>query len=439
MKKIYVCLCFIFVFFTSAQATTEQSSTAPEIQDRVYKKLQVFSRILQYIESNYIEDVKIESLLDDAMKGLTSGLDPHTAYLPPEYYREMKVDTSGHFDGVGIEIGVSESRDFVVITPTKGGPAEQAGVEMGDKILSVAGQSTKDLNLVELVKLIRGKKGSEVKMILQHANEDKPYEVTLKRKTIKIKSVQFEKLEHDLGYIQIKSFQEKTDREVRKAFLQLDKKENLKGLVLDLRNNPGGLLSQAQLVSDLFLESGVIVSTKGKNGAFVETLHAKKEGTLRFVPIIVLINGGTASAAEIVAGALQDHKRAVLLGTPSFGKGSVQTIIDLEDGSGLKLTVARYYTPKGRAIQAVGDFPDVYVSNRAIAVESENEARALREKDLKGRLKTLSESGKEREQSGKENDANAKNDLQLERALEYLRTWDIFRKPFSSHLKKKVS
>ncbi|MEZ4704754.1 MAG: S41 family peptidase [Bdellovibrionota bacterium] len=431
MKKIWMVLGVAILSVQGAWAKPKQS------QDQVYKKLQVFSKVLQYIESNYIEDVDAEKLLDDALKGLTSNLDPHTSYLPPEYYREMKVDTSGKFGGVGIEIGVNEKREVVIIAPTEDGPAEKAGVKAGDMIVEIEGKSALDLNLMEVVKLIRGKAGTELRMKLRHMDQEDPYEVTLKRKTIKLKSVASREYDN-IGYIQVKGFQEKTDEEVRKAFEKMDgKDQKLRGLILDLRNNPGGLLTQAQDVSDLFLSEGAIVSTKGKDGAFEEVLTAQKEGTLRFVPMIILINEGTASAAEIVAGALQDHKRAVLLGTPSFGKGSVQTIIDLEDGSGLKLTVARYYTPLGKAIQGVGDQPDVYVSANA-PQESENTV-PIREKDLEGRLKSLSPNGKESHEDARKNDATSNSDLQLERALEYLRSWDIFQRPFSSQLEKKVS
>ncbi len=399
-------------------------------ESTVYKKLEVLSKVLSYVETNYIEEQKTEELIDNAVKGLLSGLDPHTVYMPPSLYREMKEDTTGEFGGVGIEISVKDEQ-LTVVTPIEDTPAEKAGVKAGDVILKIEGVSAKGMSLLEAVKKIRGPHGSKVNITLQHKGETTTYDVVLNRERIAVKSVTSELVDKEYGYIRIKNFQEKTERELSRQFERIQKetgKAPLKGLILDLRNNPGGLLEQAIRVADLFLEAGVIVSTMGRKGSFQEVKMAHKDGTLPEMPMITLVNEGTASASEIVAGALQDHRRSVILGAQTFGKGSVQTIIDLEDGSGLKLTIARYYTPKGRSIQALGIAPDITISEVPPPLA---DAAYVREKDLKGHIESppLHDQGEKSEphKSVPKSTLNIETDIQLRRALEYLKTWEVFR------------
>jgi carboxyl-terminal processing protease len=398
--------------------------------DETYKKLEAFSKVLGYIEDHYIEKVSADKLIDDALKGITASLDPHTTYLPPDLYKEMKVDTSGEFGGVGMELGYNSTKQLIVITPTDDGPAMKSGVRPGDRILEIDGKSTQSWSLMETVKHVRGARGTLVHFMLQHKDEPKPYEVTLKREIMHIQSVEYKLLKDGIGYIELKSFQEKTDQEVRRAFNKLESQASkgngkLNGLVLDLRNDPGGLLDQAVAVTDLFVDEGVIVSTRGRDNVLQSEAKAQVEGTLPYVPMITLINEGTASAAEIVAGALQDLGRSPLLGTPSFGKGSVQNIIDLEDGSALKITIARYFTPKGRPIQNVGNQPDIYVSNLTpLSVEVD----MVREKDLQNRIETVDEKGsqqKTKEKTGT-GESNKTEDIQLKSAVEYLKSATFF-------------
>ncbi len=397
--------------------------------DETYKKLEAFSKVLGYIEDHYIEKISATQLIDDALKGITSSLDPHTTYLPPDLYKQMKVDTSGEFGGVGIELGYNQNKELVVITPTEDGPAIKQGVLPGDRILAIDGKSTNNWSLMETVKRVRGKRGSTVRLMLQHKDDPKAFEVILKREIMHIQSVESKLLDGGIGYIQLKSFQEKTDQEVERAFNKLQaqaSKSNskLQGLILDLRNDPGGLLDQAVAVADLFLDDGFIVSTRGRDNILQGEAKAQVQGTLPYVPMITIINEGTASAAEIVAGALQDLGRSPLLGTPSFGKGSVQNIIDLEDGSALKITIARYFTPKGRPIQNVGNQPDIYVSSITPILE---EVDTVREKDLQGRIETVEENGlkKIKEKAGK-NEPVKVVDVQLKTAQEYLKSSSFF-------------
>ena len=413
------------------------SVMAESKNDETYKKLEVFSKVLGYIEDHYIEKVDGSKLIDDALRGITSSLDPHTTYLPPELYKQMKVDTSGEFGGIGVELGFNEAKELIVITPTEDGPAIRADVRSGDHLLSVDGRSTLNWTLFEAVKYLRGARGTTIQLTLQHKDEKVPYQITLKREIMHIQSVEARMLPDNIGYIQVKSFQDRTDQEVRRAFNKLQSNatdQKLKGLVFDLRNDPGGLLDQAISVSDLFLNEGVIVSTRGRDNVIQSEAKAQVEGTLPYVPMVTLINEGTASAAEIVAGALQDLERSPLLGTPSFGKGSVQNIIDLGDGSALKMTIARYYTSKGRAIQNLGNQPDIYVPNQPIIPV---DANTIREKDLQNRIDTVDVKGakpvtKAKQKKDKQED-NVSNDAQLKAGVEYLKSAEFFHSPEAKH------
>ncbi|MFH1262685.1 MAG: S41 family peptidase [Pseudomonadota bacterium] len=400
---------------------------------KVYRKLEVFAKVLSYIDTNYIEDVSDEELIDNGIRGMVSSLDPHTMYMPPNLYRELKEDTSGEFEGVGIELSV-KNEALTIVAPIEDSPADRAGIKAGDTILKINGTPTKGMFLLEAVKKLKGPQGSKVTIQLQHKDATEAYEVTLTREKIGIKSVSSELLEPGYGYLRIKSFQEKTDRELTRHLERIEKetgKKELKGIILDLRNNPGGLLEQAIRVADVFLESGVIVSTMGRKGAFQEVKMAHKEGTWKPVPMITLVNVGSASASEIVAGALQDHKRSVILGDQTFGKGSVQTIIDLEDGSALKVTIARYYTPNGRSIQAQGITPDIEVSEVPPPMA---DTGTLRERDLKGHIEAPAVAKKPdtKKLQAKRGETAVDSDIQLRRAVEYLKTWDVFKPAVSS-------
>lgn len=429
---VLVSLSFLIADVQAATGSKVESKTESKNNDESYRKLEVFAKVLGYLEDHYIEKVDISRLMDDALKGITENLDPHTIYLSPDLYRQMKVDTSGEFGGVGVELGFNDAKELIIVTPTEDGPAIKQDMRTGDRLLEVNGKSTQGWTLFEAVKHIRGARGSMVTLTLLRKGDEKPFEVILKREIMHIQSVEYRMLPDMIGYIQIKSFQEKTDQEVKRAFNKLqgmtakDKSsDKLKGLVLDLRNNPGGLLDQAINVADLFLTDGVIVSTRGRDNSLQSEAKAQGEGTLPYVPMITLINEGTASAAEIVAGALQDQHRSALLGSASFGKGSVQNIIDLEDGSALKITIARYYTPNGRPIQNVGNQPDIYVSSQTpLSIEP----NMIREKDLQGRIETVDEKGTKpgSDQKTKEDKALAA-DIQLKSGMEYLKSANYFR------------
>jgi len=356
--------------------------------EETYKGLKLFSDVLDLIEKNYVDPVETKDLIQKAIQGMVSSLDPHSAFLPPEAFEELKVDTRGEFGGIGIVITLQKGV-LTVISPIEGTPAYKAGVMAGDKIIKVDGQSTQDLALWQAVKLMRGPKGTPVVITVVREGESKPIDFKLVRDIIPIESVKGVSLKQNYGYIRISNFQENTSADLESALKALESKNgSLKGLVLDLRDNPGGLLDQAIEVSDLFLESGEIVSIKGRLKRHTKVYMAHPDKVKRDYPIVVLINGGSASASEIVAGALQDQKRALILGTTSFGKGSVQTVESLRDGYGLKFTIARYYTPSGRSIQAEGIHPDIVLKHQIIDQDAtqEKDEPLLKEKDLKNHL-----------------------------------------------------
>ena len=401
----------------------------------MYKNIEVFSEVLGKIEKNYVNDVDREKLIHGAIKGMLKALDPHSSFMEPDGYKEMMIETKGSFSGVGIEITVRDDI-LTVVSPIEGTPAFKAGVKAGDQIIMVEGKPTKDLVIMEAVKLIRGKKGTKVKLTIRREGAEKPIDFSITRDVIPIKSVRSLLLPSEIGYIRISTFQSKTDKELSKALKDLAKEKELKGLILDLRNNPGGLLSQAIKVSDEFLDSGVIVSIKGRDKQEEKSLAHKNKNNKNY-PIIVLVNGGSASASEIVAGALQDNKKALILGTKTFGKGSVQAIFTLSDGSGLRLTTAVYYTPSGRSIQASGIEPDIKVAfippNKK---EEEKKHHMLRESDLEGHIEKEGSDGKtdEKKEETSEPSPDEKtkaqkridSDNQLRSALQILQSWSLF-------------
>ncbi len=355
--------------------------------------LRAFTEIFAKIKNDYVEAVDDKTLLQNAIRGMLSGLDPHSAYLVPEDYRDLQAGTSGEFGGLGIEVGMEDG--FVkVISPIDDTPAARAGVEAGDLVIRLDDNPVKGMTLGEAVKLMRGKPGTDITLTIVREGVDRPLPITITRDIIKIRSVRSEILDDGYGYVRITQFQSRTGENLREVLDKLEGENGqpLKGIVLDLRNNPGGVLSAAVSVSDAFLTDGVIVYTEGRLDDAKLKFSAKPTDVLEEGDIVVLVNGGSASASEIVAGALQDHKRAIVMGTKTFGKGSVQTILPMDNGSALKLTTARYYTPSGRSIQAKGIEPDIVLDNLRIT-RAEQGARRVKESDLAGHLDDGAESG----------------------------------------------
>lgn len=414
-----------------------------------YQDLQLFTKVLNYVQQYYVEEVDTQKLIYGGIKGMLQELDPHTNFLPPEVYKEFETETSGEFGGIGIEITV-QNDILTVISPIEDTPAYEAGIQAGDKIVEINGESTKGFSLAEAAQRMRGKRGSKVRLGIYRDGFDKPREFVVARGVVKVKSVKYTDLDDGYGYIRLTSFIENSAPEMENALKALVKgHKDIKGLIIDLRRNPGGLLDQAIKISDLFLENGVIVSTMGRNKREKEVVYAKKEGTYSGFPIIVLMNEYSASASEILAGALQDNKRALIMGQQSFGKGSVQSVVKLGDGSGLKLTVARYYTPSGRSIQAEGIKPDVFVEE----VDTDAYKKAVikrevrREQDIAGHLLGDREKEKATEESTKgsempfwwkqdSKDKKAKltpkekllEDFQVLQAFNYLKAWKVMGK-----------
>lgn len=353
MKRFVLILAIFLVLSAGAGA-----------DEAVYQGLSNFTRVLDLIERNYVEEVDSEELTESAIEGMLRTLDPYSAYLTPERFRELEIGTSGEFGGVGMEVTV-ENGILTVITPIEGTPAERAGIKPRDQILEVDGTPTKGLVVQEVVKLLRGPRGSTVNVTVKSEGDTEPRVVTLTRDKIVVKSVKPELMPGGIAYIKLSQFQDNTSLELKQALAELESNNsgNLKGIVLDLRNNPGGLLSEAISVVDEFVDDGLIVSVKGRYEGQSREHYATKSGDYEKQPIVVIVNDGSASASEVVAEALQDSKRATILGTSTFGKGSVQTIIKLEDGAGLKLTTAKFYAPSGRSISEVGVTPDVIVEN----------------------------------------------------------------------------
>ncbi len=438
---------------------SEKNSKASTVDS--YEKLKTFSEILSLLEANYVEKVDANDLVDGAIRGMLKTLDPHTSYLPPEAFTQMKVETSGRFGGLGIEITIRKGI-LTVVAPIEDTPAFKAGVKAGDRIIRIEDESTLDMTLSDAVERLRGKIDTEVNITIFREGMGEPLEVTLVRANIQVKSVKSKIYEGSIGYVKIRSFTKTTSRDLDKVLGEFREK-NVKKLVLDLRNNPGGLLNQAVEVSDRFLKpENLIVYTQGRteeqNMRF--TTHDRVQRVT--YPMIILVNSGSASASEIVAGALQDSNRAIILGTQTFGKGSVQTIIPLSDGSALRLTTARYYTPSGRVIQENGIVPDIVVEAPVVSAKTRNgnEGKSdegvnkekvkmrkfLREKDLKKHLKgkksfgeeeaTKAMDGKKSEEELKKDELMAslredlEKDIQLKEAIALLKGWSVMSKVF---------
>ena len=354
----------------------------------VYDSLKTFSDVLTLVQSSFVDEVDPKKLIQDAIQGMVSRLDPHSGYLPPDMYREMQVETKGSFGGVGIEITISDDV-LTVIAPIEDSPAFNSGIKTGDKIVKIENESTKNMTMLDAVKRMRGKQGSMLRVSIMREGFKEPKVFTLKRDIIKIKCVKVRKLDEQFYCIRITQFQESTAEEFRKAVRNIRAEmPALKGIVLDLRGNPGGLLDQAVKISDEFIDEGLIVYTEGRLESQKMQFSAKKDSSTLTCPVVVLVNSGSASAAEIVAGALQDHNKAILVGTQTFGKGTVQTIYPLSDGSGLRITTSKYYTPSHRSIQEKGITPDVTVEDTLdMFIVGDKKAKAVREKDLVSQFK----------------------------------------------------
>jgi carboxyl-terminal processing protease len=397
----------------------------------IYKNIEIFTDVLRKIEKHYVEPQDTQKLIYGAIKGMVQSLDPHSSFMTKEEHRELLIETKGSFSGVGIEITIKDNI-LTVVSPIVDTPAYIVGIKAGDKILKIDDKPTNDMTLFDAVKRIRGPKGRNVKLTIGRKGVDKPLEFNITRDDIPLETIRKGLLESEIGYVRIKSFRSKTADDLASALAFLEGGRNLKGLILDLRTNPGGLLSQAIKVSDLFLDTGLIVSTKGRNPSQNIEESAHKNERERNYPIIVLVNGGSASASEIVAGALQDNKRALILGTKTFGKGSVQTILPLPDGSGLRLTTARYYTPSGRSIQLSGIIPDILMEYMPPDEEKERkQIRFKREKDLKGHMPNESIKKEETQKEGEPKEKEKRlqeilrKDNQVQHALQILKSWKI--------------
>ena len=413
--KIKFKIFFLYIFFLVSPYVVCTADN--EISE--YDYLKFLGDSIEKIKTDYVEHVENKEIVESAINGILSSLDPHSSFLNAKNLEDMKIQTKGLFGGLGIEVTM-ENGFVKVISPIDDTPAYKAGIKAGDYITHLNKKSVIGLTLDQAVGKMRGPVGSKLKVTIGRANVE-PFDITIKRDVIKITSVR-SRIEKDVGYVRITTFSEQTNKSTKEAIKKLKKNKNLKGFVLDLRNNPGGLLEQAVYVSDLFLEKGEIVSTRGRDSENPETYKAKPGDVINGLPLVVLINGGSASASEIVAGALQDHKRAIILGTQSFGKGSVQTIIPVNPYGALRMTTARYFTPSGRSIQKKGISPDIVVNEAKL--EKVKKRNGNRESDLRG---ALDNPNQEMENNDTNNEKESTNDFQLSRALDLVRGISLYK------------
>jgi carboxyl-terminal processing protease len=440
--KLWLLMVIAVVFWTIGTGFYRDLSAKNE---EAYEELKVFSDVIELIEKEYVDEVNTKELIQKAIEGMVHSLDPHSSLLPQEAFEDLQIDTKGKFTGIGIHITMRDG--FVtVISPIEDTPAHKAGIKARDRIIKVDGKPTKDLR--EAVNMMRGPKGTPVGVTILREGVKQPLEFELVRDVIPIQSVKSIILKPGYGFIRLSNFTGTTNTEMEKALRKLESsKDPLKGLILDLRNNGGGLLNQSLKVTDLFLDEGKILSIKGRNSKNTKVFNASASSEKRTYPLVVLINAGSASASEIVAGALQDHKRALILGTTSFGKGSVQTVETLRDGSGLKLTIARYYTPSGRSIQAKGIEPDIFLEHQLLdpAESKGKEEGLLKEKDLENHLEAEPSDKQDKKDEGDKGTQEKsrmqevefrvgplkpetlQSDNQIMRALELLEGYEIFK------------
>ena len=439
-KRIFAGLAVAIITLIIYIGISSQPRFKAEANGSDYESIELFTDVMAIIKKSYVEEVDTKKLIYGAINGMLASLDPHSSFMTPETFKEMKVETKGAFGGLGIEITLKDGL-LTVIAPIEDTPAFKAGIKAGDHIFRIDGKFTKDMNINDAVKRMRGPKGTKVTLTILRGGFDRPKEFVLTRDIIQVKSVRSTLLDNGYGYVRIAQFQEKTDEDLSKALkaLHAENKKTLSGLVLDLRNDPGGLLDQAVKVADHFINEGLIVYTEGREKDSKMQFFARKGHKEPQYPIVVLINSGSASASEIVAGALQDHKRAIVMGTQSFGKGSVQTIVPLSDESGLRLTTARYFTPNGRSIQAKGITPDILVEALEMPRDADKKnILNIRESDLENHFesdgKSEATSKNEKKEPKKDEttkqtlEDNLKSDYQVMRALDLLKGWDILKK-----------
>ncbi len=430
------------VVTSSVMADKAQDDTQSEVASQQEKlvlplqELRAFAEVFERVSSDYVDEVNEKDLLEGAISGMLSSLDPHSSYLPPKNFKEMEEHTKGEFGGLGMEVGMEDG--FVkVISPIDDTPAEKAGVKAGDLIVKLGDEPVKGKTLSEAVDIMRGKPGTKLKLTIVRKGEDAPLTLTITRAVIKVKSIKQKMLKDGIGYVRISQFQIRTGQDLVKAINKLDEqnKEPINGLILDLRNNPGGVLTAAVQVSDAFLEEGLIVYTEGRIKNSKMRFEAEKGDVLNGKPIVVLINEGSASASEIVAGALQDQLRAIVVGRTSFGKGSVQTLLPLNNGAAIKVTTARYFTPLGRSIQAEGIKPDIEVDLVKVEKLQASELSNVKEKDLSGHLEngngaseTDDSTESEEQKDSEEIDRLLEKDYELNEAVRVLKTMSLAQK-----------
>lgn len=431
-KRYLIVVFLVLTIGLSGIMASRWNSNTIEAVEGPYNKLKIFTEVMSLVKKNYVEEVDNDALVDGAIKGMLTSLDPHSSYLTPDMYREMQIDTKGEFGGLGIQIGIKDGV-LTIIAPIEDTPAYRAGVKAGDKIIKIENESTKDMSLHDAVNRLRGKKGTSVTITVYREEIKENIDLTIVRDIIKLKSIKTKVIDNDIGYIKLTQFHEKSADELADTLQQLDS-SGIKAFILDLRNNPGGLLNISIDVAGQFLpKKTLVVYTKDRRGKKVEyKTHSRYKHYDQ--PMFVLVNEGSASASEIVAGALKDWNRAVLLGNKTFGKGSVQTVIPLSDGSGLRLTTAKYYTPKGKSIQATGIIPDIIVVEKTSDKEDHSKLKdIIREQDLENHLENEQQLYKE----GINLDINGpdiieiereteEEDIQLQRAVDLIKTWDFF-------------
>lgn len=387
-----------------------------------YEDLKTFTEVITLIKKNYVDEVKTKDLITGAIKGMVNSLDPHSGYMSPEAFKEFQTETRGEFGGLGIQIAVKDGV-LTVIAPIDDTPAFKAGIKAGDKIIKIGGELTKDMGIHDAVSKMRGPKGKPITLTILREGWKEPKDFTIVRDIIKIKSVKAKIIKDNIGYIKLSQFQETTASDLSSALNKL-KKEGMNSLILDLRNNPGGLLNSAVDVAGQFLpQKKLVVYIKNKSGEKIEYLTEDETPSYEDLPLVVLVNHGSASASEIVAGALKDWNRAIILGVQTFGKGSVQSLVPLSDGSGLRLTTAKYYTPNGISIQNVGITPDIVVK---LETKNGKELSVIREKDLERHLKIENQKLEPAEEEKAPLEVSEKEDIQLQRAIDTLKTWKVF-------------
>ncbi len=426
--KGYISLIVFFLLIIQSPAMADDD----ELKRATYKNLETFANVLTVLQQHYVDEIDPEKIITGAINGMLGSLDPHSSYMSPEDFKELQEETKGSFSGIGIEITIRDGI-LTAVSPIEGTPAYKKGIKAGDQILRVNGELTKNITLMDAVRKLRGKKGTPVTITIHRQGWNEMQDIELIRDVIPLRSVKSLELEPGLLYVRITNFQASTTKDCRKALHAYQKKTPIAGLLLDLRGNPGGLLDQAVQVSDIFMDKGIIVSTKGRNEEERMVFEAHQGSDQYKFPMVVLVDGGSASGSEIVAGALQDHKRAIILGTPTFGKGSVQTVLPMPGGAGIRLTTSKYYTPSGDSIQATGIKPDMNVPFIFPSKDEEknNVQQGLREQDLPHHFKNDTHLGKKEEKGDEQTEEQIKvtkrlaKDNQLRTGLIILKSLNI--------------